>query len=74
MPSIEVDHEQLTELVRQSLMESLEVIEFLAQPEDIKLWHGLKEVIEYYSTPEQIEKFHKRESHEHWQELLNETT
>ena len=69
MVEIELDHDQVSEIVRQDLLSSLEVIEFLAQPEDIELWPAMLKVIEYYSTPDQWEELNARGCHENWESM-----
>lgn len=73
MATVKIDDDTLSEVVRQHLTESLDIIESLAQPEDTQLWLAMKEVIEYYSTPSQIEDFNSRTTHPNWEEMvLNE--
>ena len=74
MAKIELDEEVLSDVVRQHLIQSLEVVEFLAQPEDIQFRQSLLDVIKYYCNPTQWEEFCEKKCHYNWLEMMNETT
>ena len=61
--TVDLDFDQLSELVRTSLIQDYELSIGLCPYDEVdkndKLLESLKEVIEYYSTPEQYKEWQK---------------
>lgn len=68
---IMLDDDQISEIVRQDLLESISNIELLGSSErslstDVSTWDALNEVLCYYSTSEQLEEYESRDIPADW--------
>lgn len=63
---VTVDIDEAAEITRQTLVYTLETIEFLNQYDDVPVWDAINEVVAYFSTPDQLKEMELRTVSPSW--------
>lgn len=58
--TLELDYDQALDLTNATLVDMLNTIEYLAQPEDIPVWDAINQVLGYTCSKEELEELQQR--------------
>jgi hypothetical protein len=67
---LEITPEQEEEIVRQSLLNSMSVLENSGTDLDVSMYDALSEAVTFYSTPQQLREMDNRNIPKRWNEIV----